>query len=231
MNRQESLLDSALYHARKAIQLEPNDYYNYESVGVLFSGYYMGLFEVAMPFYEKAIDINPLDPANRTTLAVCYYLTDQVEKGDREFQAAYDLAPNKLFLGAHFVMTWLIQKGRLDEAEKMRLAIIKKHPQSTYIGILARILIARGKTVEALKLIPNVKSNAEILCQLKRYDEALDAIKKFDKTRDSYLYLLHSQALEAIRKNPEFQAVLDQQRKLHETNLAKYRPLVAELLN
>lgn len=231
MNRKESLLDSALYHARRAIQLEPNDYYNYESVGALLSGYYLGLFEVAMPFYEKAIDINPLDPAIRTSLAVCYYLTDQVEKGDREFQAAYDLAPNKRFLGVSSVMGWLIHKGRLDEAEKMRLAIISKHPRSNYNGISARILMARGKTEEALKLIPSVKSNAEVLCQLKRYDEALEAIKKFVKNRDSYLYLLRTQAFEAIRKNPEFQAVLVEQKKLHEANLAKYRPLVAELLN
>lgn len=231
MNRNESLLDSALYHARRAIQLEPNDYYNYESMGALFAGYNTGLFEVAMAFYEKAIDMNPLDPANRTTLAQCYYLTGALEKGDREFQAAYDLAPNKRFLGANWVMWWLIQKGRLDEAEKMRLEIIKKHPQSTYNGILARILIARGKTQEALKLMPNIATNPEVLCELKRYDEAVEAIKKFGMSSDYYLYLLNNPGFKVIHNKPEIQDILAEQRKLHETNLAKYRTLVAELIN
>ena len=230
-NRSEPLIDSALYFAVKSLRLEPDDYYNWQSVAVLLflDNYQLQLFELAIPFYEKAVALNPLDAISFVSLGECYYHTGQLDKSNRAFQSAYELATTDRYFGVWWIIGWLMRSNRLSEAEQL----LAKQPWDKINWASVYMMIQRGQKAEALKLIPklhDVELRASFYAYLNMKDDAIRELKKIPENENMYLSLNNLERWKKLHGDPEFQKILAKQKALHDDYTARYRKYVKEFI-
>ena len=234
-NRKDRLLDSAFFHARRALQIDPNDYYNFSSMGDLLTNfnYGLGLFDCAIPFYEKAIALSPLDPALHAILAFCYAAVGRPEDSAREYQKAYELGPATQYFGVENTIVWLINNKRLDEAQQMLDRIIAKHRTWNYPVERTHLLIARGDKEAAIKLMDETNAKpARLYILLGNKEEALNILQKnLANGRNNYLTLKNSPYWSDLRNEPIYQQVLAKYKLDHEANIKKYGRYLRNLLD
>jgi TolB-like protein len=223
-NRDKPDIDSAFYHARKALLLEPNDVFNYHTMGEVLSQF--GLQDMAIPFLERAADMNPLDARIRAALAECYQLSGNAAKAHAEFEVAYRLSPETQYLGSFFTVRWLVSTGRVDEASKMIETIVSKHrlPPNSF-GIEQRwIEVIRGNTQKATEALqktgPLMKSILYLM--LKRNDEAIETLVQRSNANNDYLAFKNHPFWEPIRNDPRYQEMLTKKKVIYEKFKEKY---------
>jgi TolB-like protein/class 3 adenylate cyclase/Tfp pilus assembly protein PilF len=219
-NRDIPLMDSAMYYAARAYQLEPDDYYNCQSIASLFAVYYINLFQLAIPFYEKAVELNPLDIVSYASLGNCYYVTGDSVKANKAFQSAYELTKSDPYVGIWWVFDWLVRQNRLQEAEQLyqRQGAPMNNSQKVHL------LIARGQQEEALRLLSKMKDAAIkswYYAHLNKKDDVIREMKLIPPYINFYLYLL-IEPYKKFHNDPEFQKILAQQKELHETYAKQY---------
>jgi adenylate cyclase len=231
-NRDVRLMDSAMYYAARAYKLEPNDYYNSQSIGgiLILGEYNLTLLKNAIPFYEKAVELNPLDMTSYSCLGNCYYVIGDTVKANSAFKAAYDLTKSEPYVGSWWVFDWLIRQNRLSEAEQFYSKLRSK------IGGFQKVylLIARGKKDEALKLLGEMKAGdpavkAAFYAFMDKKDEAFAQLKLLPKENSSYLYFLVD-PWKKYHSDPEFQKILAQHKTIYEANLARFEKYLGGLI-
>jgi TolB-like protein/tetratricopeptide (TPR) repeat protein len=225
LNRNVKLVDSALYHARKAIRLEPNDYYNWQTMGDVLNQF--GIHHLAIPFYEKAISMNSLEPNIRTALADSYLFTGDVGKAVEQYDAAYLVAPDTRFLRSWNLMMGLAYFDRLNEAERMRSRLIERYkmPANAYNAVRVLVIAKRGPREAALKemaLMQNFVAKALCYAVLGMKKECVAELGKTADDQNFYLFLQHYPAFKDLQSDPDFQKLLVKQKLLHADRTKKW---------
>lgn len=225
-------IDSAFQAGVRALQLDPNDYYNYSSLAGIISGYGVGLYDQAIPLLEKAIELNPLDPMVHVDLGNCYLHNRNKEAADHEFEVAYSLAPGEQYLGVQDVMGWLIDQNRIQEAIAMRQNLMAKYGNNTYDFTHFRILLAQGKKAEALKVVEKAWGwKGFYYAWLSDHEKTIKALWEIDKrNRNDYLILQNMPLLNQFKNNPEFQKILARNKARHEEKSRKYSVQLEDIL-
>jgi adenylate cyclase len=216
----DPLYDSAFFHARKALIVEPNDYLNHESMGFLFRD--LGLHELATPFLKKATNINPLEAIPHTMLGQCYFAVGERDLGDKEMQLAHDLAPVQA-IAAFPVLNWLVDRGRFREAEAMIDRVKAVNPKFDFKINSIRKLIAEGKMDEARKMMPNEGGALRSYALLGMRKELIKALTEIhERGLDFYLNLKNLGYMQAHLTVPEVQDIMEKQKLRHESRVAHY---------
>jgi TolB-like protein len=219
-NRKIPLVDSALFHARKAIRLEPNDFYNWQSMADVLSQF--GLEDLAIPFYERAMAMNPSDPRIRTQLGFCYETIGKGDKAIEQFEAAYQLAPETRFLGTTGLMFNLAYHNRLVEAEQLRNRIIEKYKMEPDAFNGTRVLIAvkrarsREEAVKAIEKAKHWAVRGTCFSVLGMRKEALAEWMNIPDDASNFLNLKHQSVFTLVQDDPEFQKLVARKKVIYE---------------
>jgi len=221
INRAEPMLDSGFYHAKRALELNPNDALtNYNMAAFLNSASSRvtigpGLDELAIKFKEKAIRLDPLDPNNYALLALDYYNLDQVEEAEKALETAQRLKSGRIAMGARIVYS-LIQLGRLEEAES--LVEIEERRWTNYAR--SEIMAKRGNYQEISEVF---KHRNRVLLYAGKFNRLIvEAEKDIERGEDVFNFLNSRPDVEPLRNHPGFEGVLAKAKVLHEFYLAKY---------
>ena len=148
--------------------MDPLDAPTYQLMG---NGYaQVGQFETAINYYQKAIDINPVDALTKHHLAECYNNYGVALRNRGEWDAAIDAYRNALLLmptlgiartnlgdvftrkaNAH------TEAGELDEAVNAYLELQKLHPNEMQIrNLLGELYLKKGDYAEALSAFQHI---------------------------------------------------------------------------
>ena len=160
----------------RVLRMDPLDAPTYQLMG---NGYaQVGQFETAINYYQKAIDINPVDALTKHHLAECYNNYGVTLRNRGEWDAAIDAYRNALLLmptlgiartnlgdvftrkaNAH------TEADELDAAVNAYLELQKLHPHEMQIrNLLGELYLKKGDYAEALSAfqhVYNTDPNAE----------------------------------------------------------------------
>lgn len=152
----------------RVLQMEPLDAHTYQLMG---NGYAKtGQFEKAIGYYQKAMDLNPVDTLTQQHLAHCYnnygVALRNLEKWDAAIEAyrnALSLMPT-LQIARTNLSDAFTQKaeahssaGDLDAALAAYLALQKLHPNDLHIrNLLGELYLKKGNYAEALSAFQHV---------------------------------------------------------------------------
>ena len=132
-----------------------------------------GEFETAITYYQKAIEINPVDALTRQNLAQCYNNYGVTLRNRGEWDAAIEAYQNALQLmpTLHIARTNLSdaftrkanahnEAGELAAAVQAYLALQKLHPDEMHIrNLLGELYLKKGDYGEALSTFQHVYNN------------------------------------------------------------------------
>jgi tetratricopeptide (TPR) repeat protein/tRNA A-37 threonylcarbamoyl transferase component Bud32 len=232
--------DSAYAAFKRALTLAPNDAgVNLGAASFLRS---VGLDELAVKHYERAIKFDPLDHLSYYLDAASYWTLGDHRNADFRIRQALVIKPD-----SPAMILWhsriLISLMNLEEAEKELLAVEKIEPlrpdvQSAVRSRRALIAALRGDRDVALKLIERETdlfryeiTNAYGVLGLK--DEAVLRIKRgneeaFQLIKDylyPYPYLMTNPFFEGLRRDPGFQEIVRKEEAKFRAKMKKYGDL------
>ena len=160
----------------RVIRMDPLDAPTYQLMG---NGYaQVGQFETAIGYYQKAIDINPVDTLTKHHLAECYNNYGVALRNRGEWDAAIDAYRSALLLmptlgvartnlGDAFTRKANAhsEADELDEAVNAYLELKKLYPNELHIrNLLGELYLKKGDYAEALSAfqhVYNITPNAE----------------------------------------------------------------------
>ena len=160
----------------RVLRMDPLDAPTYQLMG---NGYaQVGQFETAINYYQKAIDINPVDALTKHHLAECYNNYGVALRNRGEWDAAIDAYRNALLLmptlgiartnlGDVFTRKAKAhtEADELDPAVNAYLELQKLHPHEMQIrNLLGELYLKKGDYAEALSAfqhVYNTDPNAE----------------------------------------------------------------------
>ena len=232
--------DSAYASFKKALALASDDAeVNFGAGSFLRS---VGLDELAIKHYERAIEFDPMDHTKYSLVAACYWNIGDYRNADLRMRQALTIKP-----GSQILMLWhtriLISTKSLEEAEQELLAVEKIQPLGPDVQAAIRtrralISALRGNKEETLAQIrgdryPYRYEITNIYSLLGMNDEAIPLIKKgneegFELIKDylyAYPYLLTNPFLANLRGDPRFQEIVRKEEAKFQAKLKKYGDL------
>lgn len=118
--------DKALFHARKAIELEPNSAANYLRLGHQLE--VSGKRDNALDAYKKAAELDPTSETTFEALALLELEMGRWEGAEAAYSALLSLSPNRP-LDRAFLGSVLQNQGRFDEAKIQYEEAIRLKPR------------------------------------------------------------------------------------------------------
>ncbi|OGD18388.1 MAG: hypothetical protein A2W03_06670 [Candidatus Aminicenantes bacterium RBG_16_63_16] len=232
--------DSAYASFKKALALAPDD------VGVNFgAGSFLrsvGLDELAIQHYERAIEFDPMDYLKYYLVAASYWTIGDYRNADLRMRQAIALKPD-----SQTARLWhtriLIATRNLDEAERELLEVEKIQPVGPDLQVAIRnrralISALRGNKEEALAQIRGDRQAyryeiTNIYSLLGMNDEAILQVKKgseegFELVKDylyPYPYLMTNPFFAGLRGDPRFQDIVRKEEAKFQAKLKKYGDL------
>lgn len=210
--------DKAFEKYRSAFEKGPNSHVVLMGIGYSLSE--IGLFESAIPFLLKGIELAPLYIFSRIILATCYRGMGEFEKAEAYLKDVLNLNPQNPLCLSHLVRHMIVV-GRYEEARKFLTELEKVAPEFYLLpAYKAQILAARGERDKALVL----DRSAVVYALLGMKDEAIQAIQKdiSEGIAYPYLSLIHDPRYQNLRDNPRFKQIVAKAKKIHEEFLNKY---------
>ncbi|MEQ8520359.1 MAG: tetratricopeptide repeat protein [Cytophagales bacterium] len=190
--------DSVTNYASKALELFPNQGRLWFMDGL---GYYSkNDFKSARNSLEMAekyiLDKTAMRSDILSTLGDTYNSLEMFEKSDAVYEEALSINPNNEHVLNNYSYYLSLREEDLDKAEEMCEKLMQMSPDnSTYLDTYAWVLYKLKKYDEALKYIEKAVNDSEsgvvhehygdILFQLGRKDEALEAWKKATEYEDA----------------------------------------------
>ena len=213
--------DGAFRYLRRALELNPNDDLVY-----MLPGYYLlylGLYEQAIPYIEKAYTLDPQYFWSPYKLGWCYSGIGDFDEAGRHFDKYFELAPLvMIFPGRAIALE--IKRGNIEKVRSMIARTEAEHPE---YGLLpytkALLLAAEGKKDEALALC----GNSEVYALLGMAPEAVEALGREIRGTARipciyYLDLVHNPFYDKIRGDAAFQRLVRREKSLYDEYVAKY---------
>ena len=210
--------DKAFEKYRVAYEKGPNSHMVCTGIGYSLSE--IGLFEWAIPFFLKSIELAPFYIFSRTILATCYRGLGEFEKSELYLKEALNLNPQNPFCLGHMARH-MIQVGRYDEAERLLQKLETIEPGFwVFTDYQAQLYAARGEREKALSL----SKGAAVYALLGMKDEAIRAmqIEISEGTFYPYQRLINDPCLRNLRGDPRFEQIVSRAKQVHEEFLKKY---------
>ena len=99
-----------------------------------------GMFEPAVSFYQRAIDLAPNDANLLTDTAICYQELKQFDKALESLERAQKADPNHWQSLYNIVVVAGLQMGRFDRADAALARLQKIHPDAPNLAELRQAL-------------------------------------------------------------------------------------------
>jgi len=232
--------DSAYASFKKATALAPNDAeVNFGAGSFLRS---VGLDELAIKHYERAIEFDPMDYMKYYLVATSYWTIGDYRNADLRMRQAMAINPDSQSLMLAHTRILIVIRN-LDEAERELLAVEKIQPlgpdiQAGIINRRALISALRGNKEEALAQVrgdrqPYRYDITNTYSVLGMNDEAIPLIKKgneegFELIKDylyPYPYLMTNPFFASLMGDPRFQEIVRKEEAKYQAKLKKYGDL------
>ncbi|MGH9775488.1 MAG: protein kinase domain-containing protein [Candidatus Acidiferrales bacterium] len=200
---------------KRAIDLNPNDYYAREMYGWLLVS--MKRFDEGLAENKRAISIDPLSGEANMLLGMSLYYTHHYDEAIEQLQTTIDLAPD--FWPSYDLLGWSYEeKGRLPEAiDAYQKARRIEGAIAEPLASLGRAYALNGETAEALKVLDELKefskhnhvplyNVATIYSALGDKNQAMAELEKAYEERSWYiLQLAVDPKLDNLRSDPRYQ--------------------------
>jgi ABC-type polysaccharide/polyol phosphate export permease/Flp pilus assembly protein TadD len=180
-------LDRAIFHARKASDLDPNTLEFALHAACLLEA--DGRFALAVDYLMRAAALDPTDPSVLRHLSTALFALDQSEQAVALALQALALAPGDRLTALH-ATELLLRTERFDEAAAIILDAVAAHAEDPVaLRLLSATQMLRGRTEDALEAIDRALTiapaiveyhlhRANLLYRLGRLDEAAEAFSR-----------------------------------------------------
>lgn len=180
-----------------------------------------GRFEESLELAQKAITLDPLSPAVRSTAAQAYYLNGDFTNAMVEYRKMLALAPADPSL--HFYLAWTMEQTG-DYAGSIALherAIVLSDRAALFVSGLGYAYGLAGRTGEAELILDElVEREAEGLAEpfhvamvnigLGNNEQAIDWLEKaFDARNSHMLYIKQGAQFDPLRADPRFISLIE----------------------
>ncbi len=210
--------ENAFEKYRIALEKDPNNLMICAAIG--YSLEEIGLFETAIPFFLKGIELAPFYIFCRTMLATCYRGLGEFERAEGYLRDVLSLNPRNPFCLGHLA-SHLIQVGKYEEARRLLTELESVAPRIYFLPeYMAQLHAGRGEKEKALAL----DRSAIVYALLGMKDEAIQAMQKdiSEGIPYPYLSLIHAPVYRNLRDDPRFKQIVAQAKRTHEEFLKKY---------
>jgi eukaryotic-like serine/threonine-protein kinase len=182
----------------------------------------LGRLSEALAAFRRGQELDPLAPAHRNELAMCYNWLREYDHAIAEAQRALDLDPNFPLAHAELGMA-RVQSGMVDDAIAALLQAItlgQKHPSIK--GMLGYAYAAAGRRSEAVAVVNELMAIApgrfgfalpiaRILADVGETDQAFEWLHKACDERTPFvIWLKVDPTFDKLRSDPRFTQVLNQ---------------------
>lgn len=181
------------------IQNAPGKARAYNNYGVELSQN-MGKYAESIPYFQKAIDMDPIYPDPHNNIAVAYAATGRIDDGIKALQQALRINPYHPE-GYNNLASFLIQKQEYTEAEKALGNALKLRPHyGKAFFNLGRVYLEQGLQEKAWENFKKCCTQADLDNDLgfNAYGQASVMVKKYDEAIVAY-----RKALEINPRNGE----------------------------
>jgi len=235
--------DRSYGYFKRAAALGPDKSEVNWNIGSFFRS--IGLDEEALVFYEKALMTDPVNPSLHLFCAASSMYVGEYEKGLNSIEKAISLDPENVLYMAYSVRLLLLLE-RFEDADKKLAALAepvkKQKPFRQVRGLMSALRKDREKALAIIQENREIDQDGEsahgltvasIYALLGMKGEAVRTIEEgirdgfAESKMELYSYpLLRSYPyFAALKRAPEFKAILQGQKKLYELRMEKYRDL------
>jgi len=205
--------DGAFESVEKALKLEPSNSDVLVQAARLAGS--LGLHAKALAYFEKAVDLDPLNYEALMLLAVAYQQAGRLEIAEKTIRHLLTLNPD--FASAHFILAYvLLRQGRaelaLTEGERESEAFFRSMSRALSLNVLGR---DEEADAELAAIIENYHEYAayqiaEIYAWRNEPDEAFHWLEKAYRQRDPGLgFLLNDTLLTKLYSDPRWEPMLE----------------------
>jgi TolB-like protein len=201
---------------KKAYELNPNNAYANRQIGWFLRD--KGLWRHAIPYFTRAVALNPLYPGYYFDRGWAYLVTGNLEKAELDFKTGLKMDPNYLRILYRYMML-LIQSKRFDEAESLSKRIDAIDPDRYRVRTII-LAAARGEEESVMEHINSSSNNGrkmQLYAQLGMKEEALkiadrireDLEKNYTTNqRSGYLVIKNNSTYDILRDDIRFEDML-----------------------
>lgn len=227
-------LTNAYKFYQQALKLAPNNSEVFFDIASFLRD--IGLFDQAIPLFEKACEIDPVWVEYVDQLAQCRMYKGDLEGAMKDVDLGLSKEPTneelQLLRARLLVMT-----GKADEAAAGVDTVAKANPDNSgIIGIRAMLFAVQGKKKETLSLLRGrdpvvyTHSLSSAYAVLGMKDEAIANIDEvinhgFEKLGTyayTYVYLKECPFFKSLRDDPRFQSIIQNAEREYQKNLRLY---------
>jgi len=217
-------------YLKKALRIDPNHYGANQQMGIFLRE--IGLAHLSFPYFNRAIEVNPLGQWAYVTRGWAYYYIGEFEKAEADFKSNLNIEPNDYWTLRRYTAL-LIMLNRKEDAEELLNHFKNEYSDDPYPIYYESLLFAmQGDSLNALHLFKKCGLNdweKVILYSVLNRDDAaillMIDLQQEDFTegqRSRYLQLSHLGWYDGLRSHPRFQEILAKHKELYEENLKKY---------
>ncbi|MFC2088375.1 protein kinase [Calditrichota bacterium] len=218
----EHELDKAFKCYKKAKKIDDKLIFADESLADFFL--IRGLYRIAVRFYTKSIENDPLAPGSYVFRAFANFRLEKYENTEVDFKKVLEIQPDKYDALRHYTQ-FLIAMKRYNEAESLLVRREKIYPDQNTNWEHALIYASKGDKEKALKTWKYDSPHLYALLGMNK-----EAVSMAEKWSDNQLKLKTSRYydfknhpfFDNIRNDPGFQVILEKHKKLYDENLRKY---------
>jgi TolB-like protein len=213
--------DSSFYFFKRAYLLAPDEVRTNTAIADFYTE--IGLNATAKRFWQKALDIDPLDKQSLYNMGVVQMFLGNYEEAKKAYLKVLEWEQDA---GAHFWLGYIsILKKDVGDVRK-RIAIIKDINPDYYrlVDLQAMLLALDGKKKEALSL----SNGTRVMSLLDMKKEFLKRIESDSKSANNSLdpdVLLNEPQYYFVKGEPAFDVILERVRTSYAERLAKYGQL------
>jgi tetratricopeptide (TPR) repeat protein len=217
-------IDKAFQTIKKALEINSNS----ASVNFITGAclLYHGLYQPAIRYLAKSIELDPYYFWTPYKLAICYLNTGDFDQAALYFEKYFELAPVVLiFPGRYIALN--IKMEKFDVVEELIARTEETHPDYDLLPYCKALLhAAKGEKEKALALY----QNSEVYSLLGMPDEAIQHLEKEIRgtirfPHIQYKHLLNNPLFDNLRKDSRFKKIVKREKELYEEDLKKYGDL------
>jgi len=197
----------------------------------------IGLYEQAIKFFRRAVQLNPPAVPPRILIASCWLHLGEPEKAVREIEKAIEKEPENLSARIHYAIA-LVMMQRLEEARRELETARKIRPGDSRIEVAQALLWAAAGEKE--KALAYVRDNEILTFQgtavyvfLGMKTEAVSNIEagiergfeRYGEYLYSYPSLTRSPLMRELKAEPRFREILQKEKVKYQEKLKKFGKL------